>query len=482
MCKEWEGDVEEDVVLGWGLIQSGFLHYQSKGGEDAPHHKLKEKRLAPEKHIECLTIFPASLSNNSLKTFLSNSSLPSKDPSTTLTPPNPTLTVSSASDISSVPSTSSNTAGIASSTTAPSTIATEACLPAPSMPPMNPPPTAHPLPGSLVLVATSPFQSRNYSASPSPSPSTRTTPPLAYPGNLVRVTPPTLGPPPCRSSSTSHWGDCHPNQSGTPSQPPTWTHPCSAPLSMRSSKLRTAVISNISARLGPKPRNTRRWSTSSKKTSSSPSHISSTIRRPSSRLQMGMSLTIGSPRSLSPSERDPTSRPNGSSNSTMAVLQATASTTEQGTSPTSRRFTPPPRIPRLIQQKFFPSGSGKPSRARPYSIKSSDGLYGTLTTGGFTPKSSNTTSLTRTSSPSKPSSTSTTPLSPLPRMPDFSPLLGWKRCDFPNRFHIWQPQFGPRPTSRSKEPGRKDTDIHTRVECDVIDLTNEDSSGDDEEL
>src|SRR6266403_998801 len=174
------------------------------------------------------------------------------------------------------------------------------------------------------------------------------------------------------------------------------------------------------------------------------------------------------------------SPPSGSSSSTPGVSQGTARTMERATFPTSKRFTLPPRIPRSIQRRFCPSGSGKPSRAWPYSIKSSDGLYGTLTTGGFTPKSSATASSTRTSSPSRPSSTSTTPPSPPPKTPNFSPLLGWKRRDFPSGFRIWQPQFGPHPAPESGEPGRKDADIHTKAGCDVIDLTNEDSSGDDE--
>ncbi len=172
----------------------------------------------------------------------------------------------------------------------------------------------------------------------------------------------------------------------------------------------------------------------------------------------------------------------GSNSSTMDALQGIASTTVQATSPTSRRFTLPPRIPHLIQQRFCPSGSGKPSRGQPYSIKSSGGPYRTLTTGGFTPKSSDTANSTRTSCPSRPSSTSTMPPSPPPKMPDFSPLLGWKRRNFPNGFRIWQPQFGPHPASKSEEAGRKDVDIHTKAGRDVIDLTNEDSSSDDEEL
>src|SRR6266478_10200946 len=188
------------------------IPYQSTK-EEHPATRTKEikgGRPALKKHIKCLTIFPASLSNNSPKTSLSNNSLPSNAPSTTLIPLSLVLTASSVSDTSSTPSTSSNTVGIASSTTAPFTTTIETCPPAPSMPPTNPPTTAHPLPGSLVLVATSPFQSRNYSASlsPSPSPPTRITPPLAYPGSSAQATPPTLGPPTCRSSSTSHWGDC----------------------------------------------------------------------------------------------------------------------------------------------------------------------------------------------------------------------------------------------------------------------------------
>src|SRR6266403_3698226 len=298
---------------------------------------LKEEQSILQEHIECPMIFPASLSNTSLKTFLLNSSLPSNAPSTTLIPLNPALTASSASGTSSTQSTSLSIAGTASSTTAPSTTTTETCLTPPSMPPTNPPTTVPPLPGSLVLVASSPFRTRAYSASPSPSLSTRPTPPLAYPSNLVQVTPPTLEPWTCPLSLTSHWGNCHPNQSTMPSQPPTWTHLHSTPLSMPSSKLRTAVISNISTRSGPKMKNTRLRSTNWRKTSSLPNPISLIIKRPLSRLQMGMSLTIGSPRSRSPLEKGPMFLQNGSSNSTTDTSQATASTMAQGTSPMSKR-------------------------------------------------------------------------------------------------------------------------------------------------
>src|SRR6266403_3862071 len=229
-------------------------------------------------------------------------------------------------------------------------------------------------------------------------------------------------------------------------------------------------------------KNTRLRSTNWRKTLSSPSLISSTIKRPLSRLQMGMLLTIGSPRSQSPWGRGPTSRPSGSNNSMMGMLRDTVSTTAQGVSPTSRKSMLPHMTALSTHQKFFPFGFGKPFKGHPSNIKNSAGLYGTLTTGGFMPKSSATANSTRISSPSKPSSTSTMLPLPQPRTPNFSLLLGWKWHDFPSRFRIWQPQFRPHPTSQSKEPGRRDMDVHTRAGCDVIDLTNEDSSSNDKEL
>src|SRR6266436_3675674 len=59
--------------------------YQSIREEQsaAKMKEIKGEQSASRKHIECLTIFPASLSNNSLKTSLSNSSPLSNVPSTT---------------------------------------------------------------------------------------------------------------------------------------------------------------------------------------------------------------------------------------------------------------------------------------------------------------------------------------------------------------------------------------------------------------
>ncbi len=290
--------------------------------------KLKGRRSALEEHIECLTISLASPSNNSLKTFLSNNSPLSNIPSTTLTPLNPVLTASFASVISSAPRTSSSTAGTASLTIAPFTTRTEACLTLPSMPQPNPPIIASRLPGSLVVLATLPFQSRTYSASPSPSPSTRTTPPLAYPINSVQVTPPTHKLQTCRLNSTSHWGDYHPNRSAMLSPPPTWNHPHSVPLLMPSSKLQTAIISNISTKSVLRTKNTRLRSTSSKKTSSMQSPVSLITRRPLSKPPRGTSLTSSCLHSVSPLEMEQKSPPSGSNNLTTAVSLGIASTME----------------------------------------------------------------------------------------------------------------------------------------------------------
>ena len=52
-----------------------------------------------------------------------------------------------------------------------------------------------------------------------------------------------------------------------------------------------------------------------------------------------------------------------------------------------------------------------------------------------------------------------------------------------NGFHIWREnRSGCPPTPGLAGDGRRDEDVTSKGECDVIDLTNEDSSSDDEEL
>src|SRR6266403_3030514 len=63
-----------------------LMSYQPAGRKQSATKakEIKGTRPTLQNYIECPTIFPASLSNTSLKTFLSNSSLPSNVPSTTL--------------------------------------------------------------------------------------------------------------------------------------------------------------------------------------------------------------------------------------------------------------------------------------------------------------------------------------------------------------------------------------------------------------
>ncbi len=87
------------------------------------------------------------------------------------------------------------------------------------------------------------------------------------------------------------------------------------------------------------------------------------------------------------------------------------------------------------------------------------------------------------SSTTKPSLTTPTANSRVPSLLMINVKAGWSVHNFPNGFHIWweNPCACP-PISVLGEDGRKDMDVTSKGECDVIDLTNEDSSSDDEEL
>ena len=90
--------------------------------------------------------------------------------------------------------------------------------------------------------------------------------------------------------------------------------------------------------------------------------------------------------------------------------------------------------------------------------------------------------LTSKSSPTRPSSTTHMESSRVPSSPETNAEEGWNAHDFPSGFRIWQESHPVcRPTGVLKGDGRKDEDVTSKRECDVIDLTNEDSSTDDKE-
>jgi len=67
-------------------------------------------------------------------------------------------------------------------------------------------------------------------------------------------------------------------------------------------------------------------------------------------------------------------------------------------------------------------------------------------------------------------------------LPKTSAEEDWNAHDFPSGFRIWQESCRVCPPTGALEgDGRKDEDVTSKRECDVIDLTNEDSSSDDEE-
>ncbi len=89
---------------------------------------------------------------------------------------------------------------------------------------------------------------------------------------------------------------------------------------------------------------------------------------------------------------------------------------------------------------------------------------------------------TSTSLPTRPNSIAPMASSKVPSSPETNAKEGWNACDFLSGFHIWQENHHicP-PTGVLEGDGRKDEDVTSKRECDIIDLTNEDSSSDDKE-
>src|SRR6266403_3895546 len=136
----------------------------------------------------------------------------------------------------------------------------------------------------------------------------------------------------------------------------------------------------------------------------------------------------------------------------------------------------------LTCQKFSHTGSIRPFKGQELITMSSKKWSKVLATGGFTLKLCSIKISTSRYSTTKPNSNSTTPIctQPKPLVPSVPP--GWKEHDFCNRFCIWQAPCANPPTSELTMAGRQDTDVLCKGEHDVIDLTVEDSSSNDEEL
>ena len=85
--------------------------------------------------------------------------------------------------------------------------------------------------------------------------------------------------------------------------------------------------------------------------------------------------------------------------------------------------------------------------------------------------------------PTRPNSTAPTANSKAPSSPETNAEDGWSVHDFPSGFRIWQEnQHACLQVNGPTGDGRRDEDVTSKRQCDVIDLTNEDSSSDEEEL
>ncbi len=90
---------------------------------------------------------------------------------------------------------------------------------------------------------------------------------------------------------------------------------------------------------------------------------------------------------------------------------------------------------------------------------------------------------TNASWPIRPSSTAPMESSKAPSSLETNAEVGWSVRDLPNGFRIWQENHSACPPATGLTgDGRKDKDVTSKGGCDVIDLTNEGSSSNDEEL
>src|SRR6266403_2232537 len=192
--------------------------------------------------------------------------------------------------------------------------------------------------------------------------------------------------------------------------------------------------------------------------------------------------TATSPPSLSLAEEGSQTQPSGSRSSMMVGWRGTPQKTALTTSCTCVRSMHPPSI-QLTLRSLYPIGSSKPFKGRPLDTLPSLMQSRLRTIGGSKLTLCGLEPSTSKSSLTKPNSTGLTASSKAPLLPGTSAEEGWSVQDFPSGFHIWQESRCICPqTNGSMGDGRRDKDVTSKERCDVIDLTNEDSSSDDEEL
>src|SRR6266481_741481 len=460
--------------------QSSAVHRQSatnKMHQSAPSSShIKTLRTLPQLSIECPTIFLASLSNTFQKTSLSKNSLPSNAPSTTSTPPNLAPTASSASATSSGPTMYQYITGIVNYPTAPFITATSPCRISLAMTPQNPtlPATADPLPplSSIRLLKSSPRRSQAPSSHvPEYLDSLLLLPMLQYPQD-----------PPLPKTTSSPLDKCPPDLSAPPSpattSPPTPTDRSSTG---SSSPPRLALIATTKTSPLKKRTTKRSWMTA-KRRSSSLRPASSGISTPSPNPRPAMSKMAVSRRLLSLSGEGSQTRPSGSRSLMTVEWRGIPPRTALTTSRTYARSMGPPSLQPSLQSHCR-TGSTRPFKGPPPLTPPSSTPSKPPTTGGSRPTSCDSGPSTSASSPIRPSSTALTANSRAPSSPETSAGAVWSARVLESGFRIWRENRSEWPlTPGPAGDGRRDEDVASKGGCDVIDLTNEDSSSNDEEL
>src|SRR6266446_3252146 len=219
-----------------------------------------------------------------------------------------------------------------------------------------------------------------------------------------------------------------------------------------------------------------------KRRSSSLKPTSLGISTPSPSHPRGTSRMASSPPSPSPAAEDCQTQPNGSKSSMMVGWRGIPPRTALTTSRMSARSMHPPSI-QLTLRSLYPIGSTKPFKGQPLDMLPSLMQSRLQMIGGSRLTLCDSGSSTSASSPTRRNSTAPMGSSKAPSSPKTNAEDSWSARDFPSRFRIWQENQ--RACLQIDEPagdGRRDKDVTSKRQCDVIDLTNEDSSSDDEEL
>ncbi len=219
----------------------------------------------------------------------------------------------------------------------------------------------------------------------------------------------------------------------------------------------------------------------SKKPLSSWKPTSFAISTPSPNLLMATLKMADALTSPSPVATDSPTRPSGSRSLTMAASPAIQRRTALTTSPMSVRSMWPPSI-QLTLQSLYPIGSMRPFKGQPLATLPSLMQSRAWMIGGSRPMLCDIEISTSASSTTRPSSTAPTASSRAPSLPKTNAGVGLSVRKFQNGFHIWRgsPCRCP-PINVLEEDGRKDRDVTSKGEHDVIDLTNKSSSDNDEE-